>query len=338
MKSTKKSKNWKQILALTLAITMIFVLSGCKGGDAKQNEFRVGILSGLDYLYDTAEGFMSEMTKLGYIEGQNITYEILRTNSDFNDYKTFSKKFVEDKVDLIFCYPTEAALELKEATKGTDIPVIFAITNIEDTDLVNSVREPGGNLTGVRYPGPDMALKRFDIMLEIFPDIKIMLLPYSSDYPVCYPQLEALRPYAQNAGITLIEAPAQTPQDLENIFKEYETKEIDFDAILSIAEVFSVTPDTFLTMIKFANRHDIPMGGALMEYDGYSSLFGVNINPYVTGQKSAVIANQVLKGEKAGTTPVVSDESFIQINFKEAQKRNVDIPESVLNQASEIIR
>jgi putative ABC transport system substrate-binding protein len=80
------------------------------------------------------------------------------------------------------------------------------------------------------------------------------------------------------------------------------------------------------------------MGGALMEYEGYSSLFGININEYVTGKKAAGLADKILKGEDVSTLPVVTDESFVQINYKELQKQGFDIPESILNQADEIIR
>ncbi len=339
MKSKKIFKCTKQFLALFIAFVILMSFSGCGSGKAKSEEYHVGILSGLSYLAAAIDGFKEEMTKLGYIEGENIHYTILSTESDLEEYKAFSKKFVEDEVDLVFCYPTEAALALREATKGTDIPVVFGVTNIEDTNLVNSVREPGGNVTGVRYPGPDLAIKRLEFMLEIVPDAKRILLPYSSEYPVCGPQLEALPAAAERLGVELIYAGAKTPEELEDIFNKYDSQdEIEFDAIVSIAEVFAVEPTTFLTMIKFANKHNIPMGGALMEYEGYSSLFGININEYVTGKKAAGLADKILKGEDVSTLPVVTDESFVQINYKELQKQGFDIPESILNQADEIIR
>lgn len=240
---------------------------------------------------------------------------------------------------MFFCFPTEASLELKEATKGTDIPVVFGVTNIEDTDLVKSVREPGGNITGVRYPGPDLAIKRIDVMRQIAPDAKRICLPYSSDYPVCYPQLEALRPYAKEIGITLVEAPAKTPEELTKFFQEHDVEgDVGFDAIVSIAELYGVMPETFLTMVKFANKHNIPFGGAYMEYEGHASLFGVNIDPAVTGRKAAALADKIFKGEKVGTIPVVSDESFIQLNYREAQKRGFNFPDELLSQATQIIK
>ena len=277
------------------------------GEEKTDKVYKVGILCGLDYLSTAVDGFKGEMARLGYVEGQNIVYDVQSTNSELDDYKKFSKKFVDDKVDLVFCFPTEAAMELKEATKGTDIPVVFGVTNIEGTDLVKSVREPGGNITGVRYPGPDLAIKRIDVMRQIAPDAKRICLPYS-DLPVCYPQLEVLRPYAEEIGITLVEAPAKTPEELAKFFQEHDVEgDVGFDAMVSIAEAFGVMPETFLTMVKFANKHNIPFGGAYMTHEGYASLFGVNIDPAVTGKKAAALADKIFKGEKVGTIPVVSE-------------------------------
>lgn len=329
----------KRVLALVLSVVVLVAFTSCSSGDKKDKVYRVGILSGLDYLSDVAVGFKDEMTNLGYIDGENITYDLQKTNSNLEEFNKIAKKFVEDKVDLVFCFPTEAALALKEATKGTDIPVIFSVTNVEGTDIVKSVREPGGNLTGVRYPGPDLALKRFEVLRQIVPTAKRLLVPYSSDYPVCYPQLEQLRPVAKQAGITLVEAPFKTPQELNDYFKKIDVEgDVGFDAILSIAEIFSVTPETFLTMIKFANKHKTPMGGAYMELEGYSSIFGVNVDSKVTGKKSAGVADKVLKGEKAATVPVVSDDSFMQLNYKETQRLGLTVPQELLSEATQVIK
>lgn len=65
--------------------------SGCGSGKAKSEEYHVGILSGLSYLAAAIDGFKEEMTKLGYIEGENIHYTILSTESDLEEYKAFSK-------------------------------------------------------------------------------------------------------------------------------------------------------------------------------------------------------------------------------------------------------
>lgn len=333
MSSLRQFKRTKVYLILILLIAVGLLVNGC----GKKKVYRVGILCGLDYLEVVAEGFKQKMTELGYIEGKNIIYDVQKVKSYMEDIDRISKQFVADKVDLIFCFPTEAALGAKKATAGTTIPVVFAVTNIEKTDLIKSIREPGGNITGVRYPGPDLAIKRFEIMQQLAPQAKRYLIPYHPDLPVCYPQLEILRPAAKNAGITLIEAPVRNAQEIEAFLKQRDEVP-DFDAILSIAETISVTPEPFLVMNKFTVKHRIPMGGALMEVDGYSSIFGVNIKDSQSGVNAAILADKILKGTKAGTIPVVSDESYFEINYKEAQKLGLNVSESLLVQANRVIR
>jgi putative ABC transport system substrate-binding protein len=254
-------------------------------------------------------------------------------------YRKILNKFVEDKVDLIVVFPTEATMEAKTATQGTNIPVVFTFALIEGMGIVDDVRAPGGNITGVRYPGPDIALKRFEIMREIAPNAKRMLLPYQKGYPIVAPQLEILRPMAQKAGVTLIEIPATDAADLQAQL-DAQAKSGDVgDAILILVEPLAVTPDAYAVMGKFAYEHNLPIGGALMSAEErYGSIFGVNVDPIISGELAAPLADKVLKGMPPGTIPVVSDESFMQINYKAAQELGVAVPEGLLKQADQVIR
>jgi hypothetical protein len=49
----------QQILILTLLVVFCVLLSGC--GAKKQKVYRVGILSGLDYMANAADGFKAKM-------------------------------------------------------------------------------------------------------------------------------------------------------------------------------------------------------------------------------------------------------------------------------------
>ncbi|KPJ73271.1 hypothetical protein AMJ48_02295, partial [Parcubacteria bacterium DG_74_1] len=69
---------------------------------------------------DAADGFKAGMAELGYIEGQNIIYDLQETDFDMAVYKSVLDEFVEDEVDLIFVFPTEASQEAKAATQGTE--------------------------------------------------------------------------------------------------------------------------------------------------------------------------------------------------------------------------
>ncbi|HEX9333755.1 MAG TPA: ABC transporter substrate binding protein, partial [Anaerolineales bacterium] len=165
MSNKKNSRKLWSLLAGVIVIAML--LSGC-GQAQKTKVYHVGVLSGLDAFSPAIDGFKAKLTELGYVEGKNIVYDVQKTNVDMDAYKSFAKKFVDDKVDMIFVFPTEASMEVKAATQGTNIPVVFtlAFTDVPGVNLINSVREPGGNITGVRFPSADIASKRLQILLE----------------------------------------------------------------------------------------------------------------------------------------------------------------------------
>ncbi len=322
---------------LTILVIISLVLGGC--APQKPKVYRVGVLSGLSFVADITDGFKAKMVDLGYVEGKNVVYDVQKTDFDMEAYKRILKKFVDDKVDVIVVYPTEATMLAKEMTKGTDIPVVFTFALIEGMGIVDSVRQPGGNITGVRYPGPDIVLKRLEVMRQLAPSAKRIYLPYQKGYPIVEPQLTALREVAKTSGLTLVEGPANNAAELEaDLQSHMKGTAPDFDVIMLIVEPLTVTPDAFTVLGKFAYDHKLPIGGALMKAGNYGAVFGVNVNNVEVGKQTAPLVDKVLKGTKAGTIPVVSAESFMQIDYNAAQSLGVTVPESLLKQANQVIR
>jgi putative ABC transport system substrate-binding protein len=321
---------------LLLAVFLTLPLFTCK---RNPRVYRVGVLCTLDYFLDTMEGFRERMTELGYQEGKNIVYDLRRSQTDSAVAHRILEEFVAEKVDLIFTFATDGAVAAKAITRGTKIPVLFANSNIEGEDLVDSVKAPGGNITGVRYPGPDLTLKRFDIMRELAPEATRMWLPYRRGRAVVVSQLEALRPVAEAAGIMLIESPADDVEEVQQMLDEWERSErILFDAILMIAEPLTVTPDAFAAIARFAVAHKLPFGGAMMSAFGYTSLFGVSTNNKAVGRQAAPLAVKILEGTPAGTIPVVSAENYIEISVEACKEVGVKVPHGLLKMADRVRR
>ena len=326
----------KNKYSLLIGIFLI-ILFGC---GKRHRVYKIGVLCGLEFFCNTVDGFREKMNELGYVENKNVLYDLQNSESDLKKAKEILHKFVSDKVDLIFVLPTDVSVAAKEAASGTNIPVIFANANVEGQDLIKSIKEPGGNITGVRYPGPDLTVKRFQIMHEIVPDASSMWVPYKRGLAIVPSQLEALRPVAAKAGVILIETPAKDIEEIQSILlkkKRNKKSGINFDAILMIAEPLVVTPNTFLVMAKYAINHKIPIGGALMSIEGYNSIFGVSTDNITVGRQAALLADKIFKGIKAGLIPVVSAENFFQINYKAAKQFGIEVPAGLLKQANEII-
>ncbi|HET9912804.1 MAG TPA: ABC transporter substrate-binding protein [Anaerolineales bacterium] len=321
-----------------LIVVVTMLLSGCTATPTPKT-YKVGILIGLEFTAPIAEGFKAGMAELGYVEGENITYDVQVTNFDIPTYQTILKKFVADKVDLIVVTPTEATIEAKTITKGTDIPVVFSFAFTEGMGIIDSVSQPGGNITGVRFPGVDIQLKRFEMMRQIAPDAKRFWMPYQRGYPIVAPQLEALEPLAKAEGITLIPFPADNAAELQAELDKYAAADdMGMDAILAVVEPLMVAPDAFEAVANFADEHKLPFGGVYNSVGEYASIFGVNVDLFASGKLAAPLADKVLKGTPAGTIPAVSPEHFIQVNYKMAQKFGLTVPDGIIKQADEVIR
>lgn len=329
---------YRKMWTLVSSMLMIaLLLSGCGAQETKV--YRVGILSGLDFVADTADGFKEGMAELGYIEGGNIVYDVQKTNFDIDTYRSILNKFVEDEVDLIVSFPTEATIEAKAATEGTDIPVVFSFSLVEGMNIIDSVREPGGNITGVRYPGPDFAVRRLEVLLELVPSAKNIWVPYQRGYPIVPPQLELLHEVATSAGVNLIEFPADNGAELQAEFdRRIQSGDIGIDAILIIVEPLGVTPDSFAAIAQFSHENNIPFGGAYIPAGELTNIFGVDVISFNAGKAAAPLADKVLKGTPAGTIPVASSEPFLTIDFGMAQKFGLTVPEGLLKQADNIVR
>ncbi|HET9912802.1 MAG TPA: ABC transporter substrate-binding protein [Anaerolineales bacterium] len=334
---TGKNNPRKIWSVLTWIIIATLVLSGC--GNSKA--YRVGILSSNQAFAAIEAGFKAKMTELGYIENENIVYVIQTTDPGATpeQRQDLLRKLVEDKVDLIFVSGSPDAVAAKVVTQGTDIPVVFAYGQLEGTNLVNSVREPGGNMTGVRYPGAEMISKRLSIMLQIVPDAKRVWIGYNKNGPNTATALEALRPTASSLGVTLVEVPATQMEELTaDLAARAQLSDPGIDAIITMPDEFNTSTANFELISKFAAEHKIPLAGGIGFMANQGALFVNSTNLTNVGALAAPVADKILKGAPAGTLPVITPEQTLVINYSMAQQLGLNLSESLLKMADEVIR
>jgi putative ABC transport system substrate-binding protein len=339
MNLSKRIKSKHPMLVLILLVVVCVFLGGCGEKAQEEKVYRVGIIGGMEAFAPTAEGFKAKMAELGYIEGENIVYDVQIANFDQAEMQQVLEQFVADEVDFVFAFPTEASVVAKAATRGTDIPVVFAIAGIEGGDLVESVRQPGENITGVRYPGPDLVVKRFEFLHELAPQIKRLYIPYDPNYPNSPPALKALRPVASSHGVTLVEAPVTSVEELQaDLQARAKTADIGMDAMQILPEALTQSPAGWAAISTFAAQHKLPLVGSILFSANIGGVFSYCIDFVENGELAAPIADKVLKGAQAGTIPLVTPEAHLWINYKLIQELGLTVPEGMLSLADEIIR
>ena len=84
MDLNKQFKSKHPILVLTLLVVFCVFLSSCGEKAKEEKVYRVGIVSGVNIMLDIADGFKAKMTELGYVEGENIVYDLHTLNASQN--------------------------------------------------------------------------------------------------------------------------------------------------------------------------------------------------------------------------------------------------------------
>jgi hypothetical protein len=167
-----RAKDMKTKITVLTLCAMLFAL--CSSADAQQpgKIFRIGYLndgtaSGSAVLMDA---FRQELSKLGWIEGNNINIEYRFGEQRTERLPELAADLVRLKVDLILVRSTGPALAAKSAT--TTIPIVMASGGDPvGAGLVASLARPGGNVTGFSGLSPELITKRLEILKDAVPKL-----------------------------------------------------------------------------------------------------------------------------------------------------------------------
>jgi putative ABC transport system substrate-binding protein len=323
-------------LLFVVVVTFFMLFCGCTPAP---KVYRVGILVSTESMAPIVDSFKARMTELGYREGATIVYDVQRSKADPAEEKRISRKFVADKVDLVFVFPGQPALTVKAAARGTGIPVVFANAVLEGSDLVDSFRLPGGNITGVRIPSPDLAVASLKSLLEINPRAKRIMVIFDPAYPTNPVVLETVRRAAAASHIELQEVrvlrASETQAALQGLEKSGDT---GMNAILLFPDLITRSSAATRAIIAFADRHRVPVVGGPTTLAHTGAMLTVSVDQREQGTLAAFLVDKIFKGTPAGAIPLVSTQPHLFINYAKARKLGLPVPEGLLKRASEIIR
>jgi len=95
--------------------------------------------------------FFEELSRLGYVEGQNLRVERYSGEGRPERYAELARDVVNTHPDLILAVGGRLSLDFKMAT--TTVPIVTIIIDPIALGLVTSIARPGGNITGVTISG-----------------------------------------------------------------------------------------------------------------------------------------------------------------------------------------
>ena len=297
--------------------------------------FRIGFLdsstaSGSAVLVDA---FRQELSKLGWIEGKNITIEYrFGENKGTARLPELAADLVRLKVDLIVTTGDPPGLAAKGAT--STIPIVMA--NAADpifSGVIASLGRPGGNVTGVTSLGTELNSKRLEILKDAIPKLaRVGLLRGTA----ASRQLNELRPAAVTLKVKLEEIGTQAnAKGLESAFQTAKQKRVD--------AIMTVSSRTFFAerkrIVELAGKYQLPAIYFTKEFIDEGGLMSYGVDYDDLYRRAAVYVDKILKGAKPADLPVQQATKFeFVINLKAAKQIRLTLSPEFLSRANQVIK
>ncbi len=255
--------------------------------------------------------FQQALAQSGWIIGRNVRIDTRWGGGKSEDIRRHATELVALAPDVILAHGTSTVRPLVQATRS--IPIVFPVAGDPvGAGFVDSLAQPGGNVTGFMTVEYSFGGKWLELLKEIAPSVTRVAVLRVEVSPVNTRNADeierAVAAFARSANGGLI-VTASTAAFTERKL---------IIAQAAAHRLPAVYPYRF-----------IAADGGLMSYGPES------IDPY---GRAATYVHRILKGEKPGDLPVQAPVKYeLVINLKTAKALGLTVPPSLLARADEVI-
>jgi putative tryptophan/tyrosine transport system substrate-binding protein len=324
-----------------LALTGLTMLSGCGVLPLASHQAarvpRIGFLA-----VGTREGrapqiagLLQGLRDLGYEEGKTLQIEY-RFSEDRNErLPELAAELVALRVDLIVASGSPASFAARDAT--TTIPIVMGSLAADpvETGLIQSLAHPGGNITGMTEMTSQLSVKWLELLKEVVPGLTRVAAFWNPDNPSYGPAWRELGAAAPTLGVELVRLEVRTPEDLEGVFKAA-TRQLAGALVMPADPLVTNRPGV---VADLALRYRLPAIYAFRQFADAGGLLSYGPHNFASYRRAATHVDKILKGAKPGDLPMEQPTVFVfVINLKTARDLGLSMPQSMLQQATDLIQ
>ena len=274
------------------------------------------------------------LRELGYIDGQNIAFEVRWAAEKPDAFPRLAADLVQRKVDVILVSGPAGVRAARNATDSIPIVALDLESDPIQAGFARSFAQPGGNVTGCFLDQPGLTGKWLELIEDAAPGAR--RLAALTD-PTTGPwQLNAIKSAADKLRIELhvleFHRPAELDQTLGAGLKSGSR------ALVQLSSPLFDLP--FAKQIAdFTLKHRWPAismfrrfaeAGGLMAYGPDQPEYYRRLSSYI---------DKILKGAKPGNLPIEQPTKFdLVINLKTAKMIGLSLSPSLLARADKVIQ
>ena len=281
-----------------------------------------------------AKSFLQRLDELGYREGQNLVWDYRSAEGHAERLPQLAGELVASRPDvLITGFGTLAPKAAVGATRS--IPIVF--TSVGDpvgAGLVKSLREPGGNVTGMSGLASDIAAKKLQLISDIVPGKRLVAVLGNPDTPYTALAIEQVKIAATALGEPIRVFNARTADEIPGAIDQAVEAGAASMLVLEDPVLLGAIPQTTERIAKAR----LPAIFGPREYANAGGLIAYGTDQTQLSRKAADYVDKILKGASPASLPVEQPTKFeLVINLKAARALGLTIPPALLASADEVI-
>jgi putative ABC transport system substrate-binding protein len=300
---------------------------------------RIGYLSAQDPAGESArfEAIRLALRERGYMEGQSIAIEYRYAEGKRDRFPELAAELVRLKVDIILVAGGDLVIKAaKNAT--TAIPIVMSGAGLDPVKagLVESLANPGGNVTGITNLAAELGGKRLELFKEAVPKVARVAVLYEPANPPGLLEVQEVLPVSARAlGLTVRSWEIGAADDFERVFAALNKERSDglyvLGGPLMGANGKRIAGFALKSRLpSMYNRRQAVDAGGLISY-------GADIAD--SYRRVAYYVDRILKGANPADLPVEQPTKFeLVINLKTAKHIGLTIPPELLARANRLIK
>ena len=323
-------KNYLTCAALISAMSMSTIASvpvfASDSNDAQT--FKIGICNYVDdaSLNQIVSNIEKQLEKIEKDSDGAVTFEVTTENcmADATVLDQIIANFIADDVDLMVGVATPVAMAMQAATEDNEIPVVFAaVSDPVSTGLVESMEEPGANITGTSDYLDTTAV--MDLLFAADEEADHIALLYDQGQDSSTTAIEEAKKYLDDKGVDYTEYTGTTVDEVM----------LAVDSIIADGADAVFTPSDNTIMTAELSIYEELAEAGIPHYAGADSFAlngafcGYGVDYINLGVETANMINSILvDGEEPAKTPVMTfDNGIATINTEVCDQLGYDFDE-----------
>jgi putative tryptophan/tyrosine transport system substrate-binding protein len=298
---------------------------------------RIGVL--LPFVVDDPEGrariaaFLQGLQQSGWTDGRNVRIDIHWSVGNANEARRYVAESMVPAPDVILATGSPATGALLEATRN--VPIVFV--NVVDpvgAGFVDNLSRPGGNATGFTLFEYGTSGKGLELLKEIAPHMTRAAVVRDPSVAAGSGQLGAIQSVAPSFGVELIPVGARDVDEFERAIAAFARS--PNGGMIVTSSAWSVTHRDLI--IRLAALHKLPAIHFQPRFVTDGGLISYAADFIDQFRRAAGYVDRILKGEKPADLPVQAPTKYeLAINLKTAKALGLNVPQSLLARADEVI-